>query len=86
MGGEKAGAQGWAVGGSMRNRKSHRMRWSPLVVLKGAHVSPSSAQRRHTDFEHSRREVAGDKGVSTLTRNLLGSEGVLGMEGGRTKP
>lgn len=32
MGGKKAGAHGWAFGGNMRNRKSHRMK---VVIVGG---------------------------------------------------
>lgn len=45
----------------MRNRKRHRLQVVIVVALKGAHVSPSSVHRWHTDFEQSWRDVAGDR-------------------------
>lgn len=66
----------------MRNRKSHRLKVVIVVALKGARASQSSVHRRHIELEGRGRR----QGVSALTRNLLGNEGVPRGEGAEPSP
>ena len=70
MGGGKAGAHCWAVGGSVCNRRSHGIK----VAIDGGTqrhlcVPVLCSPQPHTDFEQSWRDVAGDKCASASTRN-----------------
>lgn len=65
----------------MRNRGSHRIKVVDGGTQRHLCVPVLGPPQPHTDFQHSCRDVAGDKCVSASMRNLLRSEGVRARKG-----